>query len=178
MLDDSIAVTERLRPEISVEASLPDSCGRQILRVTDAGLQQVRWSTGTNGNVLEINTSGAYSVTGSDGFCEQTVSLDAEVERCPECFAYFANVIRPESGGANAVFAVQSACTFSGFLLRIYDRWGALVFESRDPEQAWDGRWQGKTALPGVYTFTAVGTMQFGDLNFPFEQAGSVAVLR
>lgn len=178
VLDDSITVTERLRPEIPVEASLPDSCGRQILRVTDAGLQQVRWSTGTNGNVLEINTSGAYSVTGSDGFCEQTVSLDAEVERCPECFAYFANVIRPESGGANAVFAVQSACTFSGFLLRIYDRWGALVFESRDPEQAWDGRWQGKTALPGVYTFTAVGTMQFGDLNFPFEQAGSVAVLR
>jgi gliding motility-associated-like protein len=178
MLDDSIAVAKRQRPEIPVESSLPDSCGRQILRVTDAGLQKIRWNTGASGNVLEINTSGTYDVTASDGFCEQTVIVAAEVERCPECFAYFPNAIRPASDGANAVFAVQTACTFSEFRMRIYDRWGALVFESRNPDQGWDGYWQGRVAPPGVYTFGVAGVMQFGALNFPFEKTGTVAVVR
>lgn len=178
MLDDSIAVTERPRPEIDVEISASDSCGRQVLRVQDATLQKIRWSTGVAGNTLEVNASGQYEVTASDGFCEQTISVVAEVERCPECFAYFPNIIRPESGTENAEFAVQSACAFSAFLLRIYDRWGALMFESKDPGQAWDAYWRGKVAPPGVYTFVATGTMQFEYLDFPFERAGTVLVLR
>ncbi|MBK6931402.1 MAG: gliding motility-associated C-terminal domain-containing protein [Saprospirales bacterium] len=40
----------------------------------------------------------------------------------------------------------------------IFDRWGDLVYESRDffsnqPESGWDGTFRYKKVLPGVYVF-------------------------
>ena len=42
--------------------------------------------------------------------------------------------------------------------LRIYDRWGGLVFENRDfapndPAAGWNGAQAGRPSLPGVYVF-------------------------
>ncbi len=45
--------------------------------------------------------------------------------------------------------------------LRIFDRWGELVFEGvdmplNDPERGWDGRFRDRDLNPGVYAFVAV----------------------
>ena len=41
-----------------------------------------------------------------------------------------------------------------GFILRIFDRWGDLVFETTDPRTGWNGRIGGDDASAGVYYYT------------------------
>ena len=37
----------------------------------------------------------------------------------------------------------------------IFDRWGHMVYETRDPARGWDGTINGEYAEAGVYTFMA-----------------------
>lgn len=178
LLSDSILVSERTRPEILIVATQPDSCGIQLLRLQNDALHQISWSTGANEQQAEVTQSGQYTVTAGDGYCTNTGSIEVAIERCPECFIYFPNVIQPQSGTENGLFLPQTGCALSDFSVRIYDRWGALVFESRNASQPWDGTFQGSTALPGVYLFVASGILTFENLRTPFEASGSVAVVR
>ena len=42
------------------------------------------------------------------------------------------------------------------YSIKIFDRWGTVVFESNDPEQAWDCTYNGNDVLQGVYSWIAV----------------------
>jgi hypothetical protein len=73
---------------------------------------------------------------------------------------YAPNVIRTASKTGNDVFTLFSKDPLPIRYLRIYDRWGGLLFESRgsmtnDPEGAWDGRARQKEAVSGVFVFEA-----------------------
>jgi hypothetical protein len=64
-------------------------------------------------------------------------------------------------------------------MLRIYDRWGSLVFENRDmalnePYQGWDGTARGKP-VDGVFAWYAL--VRFVD-GVELEYKGDVTVLR
>jgi gliding motility-associated-like protein len=64
--------------------------------------------------------------------------------------------------------------------LRIYDRWGGLMFEGRalplnDEQRGWDGTWRGKKMLPGVYTWLAEIRLADGGV---IEKSGEVTLLR
>jgi gliding motility-associated-like protein len=37
--------------------------------------------------------------------------------------------------------------------LKVFDRWGELVFSSNDPKIGWDGTYKGKAADPGVFVY-------------------------
>ncbi len=39
----------------------------------------------------------------------------------------------------NRMFGVKYDYTFSEFQLRIFDRWGEMIWESKGPEAQWDG---------------------------------------
>ena len=44
-------------------------------------------------------------------------------------------------------------------LLRIYNRWGELIFETSDiGSDKWDGTFRGKPLNPGVYVYYLEGT--------------------
>ncbi len=47
--------------------------------------------------------------------------------------------------------------------LRVYDRWGGMVFERKSllpvMQEGWDGTVKGQPAPPGMYAFTAVVKM-------------------
>ena len=37
--------------------------------------------------------------------------------------------------------------------MKIYDRWGNIVFESEDMEYGWDGKINNVKAMPGMYSY-------------------------
>jgi gliding motility-associated-like protein len=47
--------------------------------------------------------------------------------------------------------------------LRIYNRWGEIIFESNDPEEIWDGSHNGKVIAPMMYAFV----VSYKSLDFP-----------
>ncbi|MFI5172932.1 MAG: Ig-like domain-containing protein [Chitinophagales bacterium] len=50
------------------------------------------------------------------------------------------NSFSPNSDGINDVLEINGLDDFSGFNLKIFNRWSSLIFESKDIEQPWDGK--------------------------------------
>jgi gliding motility-associated-like protein len=93
---------------------------------------------------------------------------------------YIPNVFKPSSNTFNdrfTVFGNEGAEQIT--LLRVYDRWGDLVFETRgiplgDPSLGWDGTYKGKP-VDGVFTFyTFVRFIDAVELQYE----GNVTVVR
>lgn len=75
---------------------------------------------------------------------------------------YIPNVFSPNGDGINDYFFLSSYpdAVSSVPYLRIYDRWGGLVYEGierspNQPEQGWDGRIKGEPINPGVFAWVA-----------------------
>ncbi len=136
----------------------------------------LRWSTGEMEPIIDIATPGLYSLELTFGNCSFSDTILVEAKDCNGCPVYTGNVFAPESGNN---FHLIPGCTLLSGYLRIYDRWGSLLFESADPGQGWDGRVDGKVLPPGVYLYTA--ELQLAEPQKPVETrklSGSVTLLR
>jgi len=86
------------------------------------------------------------------------------------------NAFAPESNkpGANRFGLLNTQIVKLNYL-RVYDRWGKIVFETTDPAKAWDGKVDGQLAQMGVYVWEADGFCQSGQR---FKTTGNVTLLR
>lgn len=55
--------------------------------------------------------------------------------------------------GENEVFQIIVGTNILSINFRIFDRWGNLLFESRDKKFKWDGTYKGKVCNSGIYAF-------------------------
>ena len=74
---------------------------------------------------------------------------------------YIPNAFTPNNDGINDLFYVSGTdIDPDRFTLQVFDRWGELVFESEDPEIAWDGSYQQVNkeyyAQDGLYSWRVV----------------------
>ena len=61
-----------------------------------------------------------------------------------KCGEYFVpTIFSPNGDGNNDEFKVYGKCITS-INMKVYDRWGELVFESDDPSYGWDGTYKGQ----------------------------------
>lgn len=81
---------------------------------------------------------------------------------------YIPNAFSPDGDGRNDRFTFYSDNGSGEIIerLRIYDRWGALVYEGEelflnDESTGWDGRYGEKNMNPGVYAYQ--GVVRFGN---------------
>jgi len=93
---------------------------------------------------------------------------------------YTPNIIKPGTSGGNDRFVLRSRDILPVQWLRIYDRWGELVFERKDittnnPDNGWDARFNNRDLLPGVYVFMAMVEYLPGRV---FLMKGDVTVVR
>jgi gliding motility-associated-like protein len=72
------------------------------------------------------------------------------------------NIFSPNNDGINDVFYIQSNAQVTEVKsFRIYDRWGAVVFEdlnflTNDPQHGWDGSYGGRELDPAVFVYAIV----------------------
>ena len=70
----------------------------------------------------------------------------------------------PNNDGLNDNFVPHNSLKAENYQFRIYNRWGQLIFESKDWKKRWDGRFNGSLQATGVYvwmlTYTHRGTGQ------------------
>ncbi len=60
------------------------------------------------------------------------------------------------------------------YKLQIFNRWGVLIFETRDPDKPWNGYYQHKLCPQGVYVWFVEGKYANGQ---PFKQVGDITLL-
>jgi gliding motility-associated-like protein len=87
---------------------------------------------------------------------------------------YVPNVFSPNGDGHNDVFDFY-AVNLKTALVRIYNRWGELIFESRNSRDKWDGTFNGLPVDIGVYVYVIEAT--FLDETTTIK-SGNVSVLR
>ena len=81
----------------------------------------------------------------------------------------------PNGDGINDEFYLVPKLV-RAFRIKIFDRWGKLVFESSDPDFRWRGATpDGKSVPEGVYMFRAQAQDEDGDV---FEELGTVTIIR
>jgi hypothetical protein len=118
-------------------------------------------------------------ITDADG-CIDTATIRLTVNK--QRPIYFPNIFDPTTG----IFPNNFFTGFSGpaatamKVFRVYDRWGALVFEGKnipfnEPNEGWDGTINGKIADTGVYVWYA--SVQFID-GVELEYSGDITVIR
>ena len=71
---------------------------------------------------------------------------------CP-CEMFIPNAMTPDGDGLNDMFVIVPSCPISEYNLQVFDRWGALIFESDDLKTRWNGGLNGYYVEPGVYFY-------------------------
>ena len=131
----------------------------------------------SNDRIFNVSEGGIYEVTLSNGFtCIRDV-----VEVIDDCLprVYAPNAFTPDtSPGFNDEFFVYPNPYVSDFEIRIFSRWGELVFQSNDIGFRWDGTYRGKLLKIDSYIYV----MRFRSSLMPelgeIEQRGGVTLLR
>ncbi|WP_155209766.1 gliding motility-associated C-terminal domain-containing protein [Fulvivirga aurantia] len=87
---------------------------------------------------------------------------------------YFPNAFTPDGDGLNDSFGINGRFIVN-FELKIFNRWGEMIFTSSSMENNWDGTLNGNPLPQGSYAFTATMTDQAGR---EIENDGTIVLLR
>jgi gliding motility-associated-like protein len=133
------------------------------VRFTDLSRDAARWQWlfgDGNGSMLQNPTytyadTGRYEVTlivTHPNGCMDTISKLLDVE--PRVRYFLPNAFTPDGDGLNDVFKGSGIMAGArDFSLTIWNRWGALLFETDNPDQGWNGTLMntGQAVQSGVY---------------------------
>ena len=118
-----------------------------VTNVPDSLNANVQWMgnyepTTGSGESITVNTpasgpglSYVATVTSAAG-CEESVAINLELEASTFMIP---ELISPNGDGVNDVFRVYNSGNLTDYTLRIFNRWGQVVFDSTNPDEAWDG---------------------------------------
>ena len=82
-------------------------------------------------------------------------SIQGAIQYQEELIYYVPNTFTPDGDMFNQTFKPIFTSGYDpyNYVLYIYNRWGELIFESRDPDYGWDGTYNGKLVQQGTYTW-------------------------
>ena len=101
--------------------------------------------------------------------CEDTIPPNE-----PPPMLYVPNIFSPNHDGHNDGFRLRSP-QIDSLHLEIYNRWGNKIFETNNPNDAWDGTYQSKDCETGNYVWWAEITFKNGKKEI---RKGNVSLVR
>ncbi len=125
----------------------------------------------------EPTVSLAYLVTVENEFgCINSDEIYLELEDgCSFSHFEVPNIISPNGDGSNDYFKIKYEGVNDVSLLRIYNRWGELIFETKNIDTLWDGTYRGEKLNPGVYVYYFEGHCLDNKL---FTKTGNITLLK
>lgn len=139
-----------------------------------------QWLSNPNGHNTYVSPPPGtywYYVTLNDGNgCIYTDSVKITVidVYCYPPYLFIPTGFTPDGDGVNDVFYVRGIY-IDQMEMRIFDRWGNLIFESYRQEDGWDGTYKGKPCPPDVYA-VYVKILCFNKLEYFYK--GNVTLIR
>ena len=91
---------------------------------------------------------------------------------------YIPNAFTPNGDGRNEIFAAKSDQEFSEFGFWVYDRWGALLFKTNQPNVGWDGTVNGEYMQTGTYVWRVSYVSSYQEFGLRVEKSGEFHLLR
>jgi gliding motility-associated-like protein len=124
------------------------------------------WSTGDTSKTITVNDTGIYTLVVSipGSICARQITYHVGPLDCPVppvvTELELPNIFSPNGDSVNEFFMPVTTGDFDAFDIKIFDRWGLLMFESTDSHFKWPGTTkQGKAAPAGTYYYIAETTL-------------------
>jgi gliding motility-associated-like protein len=159
----------------------------ELLPVVSNDVTMVNWSPTSGifrnsypGISVKPNESLEYTVEVSNrGGCMARDRVTVNV-LCNDANVFIPNTFSPNGDGANDIFFIRGSGVFQIKVLKIFNRWGEVVFErsntfANNSSSGWDGSFNGKKLLPDIYVYTVAIVC---DNNSILTYKGNIALLR
>jgi gliding motility-associated-like protein len=121
-------------------------------------VQTVSVSNDTNFVFKELaSVAGCYAVSALDTFSNQSILSNIVcADNCP--LYALPNVFSPNGDNVNDIYHALPYRYIKSVDMKIYDRWGVLLFKTSDPNINWDGKsmQSGKLCTDGVYYYVCI----------------------
>jgi gliding motility-associated-like protein len=112
----------------------------------------VLWNDGSTGPFLDVTKAGTYSVTVFNDCGSSTDQITVDFTQC-DPKPTFPNAFSPNGDGRNDYFRPVVRGPMYEYELRIFNRWGELIYLGYDSKKGWDGRYQGQPVSIGTYVW-------------------------
>jgi len=133
------------------------------------------WSDGFSGPARTLNTSGVYSVTVTNKCGSFTDEVDLNFLPFA-CDIFVPNAFSPNGDGLNDIFRPTGNVVIKS--MKIFNRWGELLYENTPERFAWDGLYQGEIVKSDHYFFI-IRYEKPGESGIePLEVSGEVFLMR
>ena len=111
------------------------------------------WSDNTSGKFMVVPAPGKYwvDVGSACGKISDTIIIRKKIDDC-ECSLYIPTAFTPNKDGKNELLKTFSNCHVTGEL-SIYNRWGQLMYQTKDLQKGWNGIYNSTPQSIGVYVY-------------------------
>lgn len=152
---DTFSLTVLSTPEVYLPLTSSICPDNNEFVLLDAGPGDTYlWAPGGDTTQTVIaNTIGNYGVivTHANGCTRTGVAL---IEEVCQATLFFPGAFTPNNDGKNELY-YATGTNYEDYIIRIFNRWGQLVFETDIPGEAggWNGKYNNTDAQAGLYTY-------------------------
>ena len=172
LIIDDIIVTVRVPLEINIGNDTFICPGTSLVLDAGTGFNSYVWNTGATGTSITVTEPGYYRVVAN--YFECKVSGDIFLDKYCPTEIWVPNAFTPNADNLNDDFyVVHNQVTI--FSIKIFEKWGKLVYESTDKDFRWNGDYLGKQLPEGVYSWFIEATQLEG---VQVSKKGTVLILK
>lgn len=179
----NLTITVKNRPDISLIKSNDISCSLSEVTLHARGAPDWVWNNQDNDiagsfssdPIVRPTKTKYFYVKGTSGNgCSAIDSIKVVVDYTDLSQYPVPSAFSPNGDGKNDCFRLKYWGTFRSLELEIFDRHGQRVFSTTNPEECWNGTYQGHAEPAGTYIYQIKATTQCGIAY----RKGSVVLVR
>lgn len=178
-------ISKQLAPPVYTNITVPKGLPFFLEPAVAGAGNYIIYDVQVGGTALQQSGTGRFELPGmqndatyyiefQQGNCSST-RVPVEVKVVDESRVLLPNAFSPNGDGLNDTWGIQVFGIIKLGVLRVFNRWGQVVFETTDPARRWNGTING-TPLPiGTYYYVLKAVDHLGK---PISQNGPVLILR
>ena len=174
-VSETAAITVKAQPTGTITPSSTYVLDGDEVTLTATGGDYYLWNEGSFGSIIKVKpgeiTDYCVTVSNNNG-CKSSTCIKIDISK--ESTLYVPNVFTPNGDLLNDQFQIPTTNMIE-FNIKIFDRWGALLFESNSVDTSWDGTYKGKEVAADVYVYAITAK---GADKVMYDKRGHVTILK
>ena len=175
---DTVSVTLLPAPVLSLRSEIPLCVPDRLpIRINAGGGAGLTYKWQPNGETtpqISVSTIGIYSVEATNSFGCKTPAQTNVIDRC-EPSILVPDIFTPNGDALNNNFEIFTS-HIKEYNLKIYNRWGELIFTAKTPEDRWDGRYKGIPVKPDSFAWVITYVPEYFPERGLLRKEGAVTV--